>query len=418
MARKGAQPRRAHVWSSSCRRGDPLRAGRDRRQLEAGARPRPPGRHPDHADRQGQPVRGEPRRRPRQIIDERVNGSGVAEAEVTTQGNQFIVVEIPGKNRRDLVDTVQRQAQLRFRTVACSSLDPGPCGSVGGQGQGQVQNPLADLSPSDGASPDTGTGNGENAGKNKNTTKDKGENGAGKNRPGVHRRPAEPSPTPTARPAAQPSDRTRATRPARRPTAPRGRRRRDATGPARSMMKPAAGVDRRATTRTPARPPRPSVDDPDKPLVTCGVGEDADAKYLLSPAAIEGTDLDDAIGRHPAGQRAAGRSTSHRRRGQAGLQPTSRAPWSAPSSSSRSCSTATWSSPPDDSTAASPTATPRSPATSPRPSAKSLATSLKFGALPIAFSRTTRASEDDRPVARRQPAPGRPHRRPRSACCS
>ena len=35
----------------------------------------------------------------RSIIDQRVNGSGVAEAEVTTQGGNQIVVEIPGKSR-------------------------------------------------------------------------------------------------------------------------------------------------------------------------------------------------------------------------------------------------------------------------------------------------------------------------------
>jgi len=52
------------------------------------------------------------------IIDDRVNGSGVSEAEVTTQGNQFVTVEIPGESRQDLVNTVKRQAQLRFRVVA------------------------------------------------------------------------------------------------------------------------------------------------------------------------------------------------------------------------------------------------------------------------------------------------------------
>ena len=62
----------------------------------------------------------------RKIIDQRVNGSGVAEAEVTVQGNKYIVVEIPGDSRRDLVDTVKRQAQLRFRLVACSDSDPEP----------------------------------------------------------------------------------------------------------------------------------------------------------------------------------------------------------------------------------------------------------------------------------------------------
>ena len=63
----------------------------------------------------------------RKIIDQRVNGSGVAEAEVTVQGNKYIVVEIPGDSRRDLVDTVKRQAQLRFRLVACSDSDPSRC---------------------------------------------------------------------------------------------------------------------------------------------------------------------------------------------------------------------------------------------------------------------------------------------------
>lgn len=57
----------------------------------------------------------------RKIIENRVNGSGVAEAEVAVQGNRFVVVEIPGQSRRDLVETVKRQAQLRFRVVAATA---------------------------------------------------------------------------------------------------------------------------------------------------------------------------------------------------------------------------------------------------------------------------------------------------------
>ena len=72
----------------------------------------------------------------RKIIDQRVNGTGVAEAEVTTQGGNQIVVEIPGDSREDLVETVKRQAQLRFRLVACSDFSP--CGS----GTQTPQNPL------------------------------------------------------------------------------------------------------------------------------------------------------------------------------------------------------------------------------------------------------------------------------------
>ena len=39
---------------------------------------------------------------------------------MTTQGNNLIVVEIPGDSQASLVDTVKRQAQLRFRLVACT----------------------------------------------------------------------------------------------------------------------------------------------------------------------------------------------------------------------------------------------------------------------------------------------------------
>ena len=55
------------------------------------------------------------------IIDSRVNGSGVSEAEVATQGDRNIIVEIPGQNRKDLVDTVKQTAQLRFRLVAAAA---------------------------------------------------------------------------------------------------------------------------------------------------------------------------------------------------------------------------------------------------------------------------------------------------------
>src|SRR6478672_10109626 len=52
------------------------------------------------------------------IIDSRVNGSGVTEATVNTQGGNQIVVQVPGQNPENLIQTVVRQAQLRFRLVA------------------------------------------------------------------------------------------------------------------------------------------------------------------------------------------------------------------------------------------------------------------------------------------------------------
>jgi preprotein translocase subunit SecD len=56
-------------------------------------------------------------RQARDIIDQRVNASGVTEAEVTTQGGSQVLIEIPGKNEAKLVDQVGQTAQLRFRLV-------------------------------------------------------------------------------------------------------------------------------------------------------------------------------------------------------------------------------------------------------------------------------------------------------------
>src|SRR5688572_5596952 len=73
----------------------------------------------------------------RDIIDQRVNGQGVAEAEVAVQGGNNIVVEIPGESRSDLVDSVQQTAQLRFRLVAARTFGlPAQQGNQNGTQQG------------------------------------------------------------------------------------------------------------------------------------------------------------------------------------------------------------------------------------------------------------------------------------------
>lgn len=52
----------------------------------------------------------------RQIIENRVNGSGVAEAEVLIQGNNSIVINVPGHDNED-VKKIGQPAELRFRQV-------------------------------------------------------------------------------------------------------------------------------------------------------------------------------------------------------------------------------------------------------------------------------------------------------------
>jgi preprotein translocase subunit SecD len=50
----------------------------------------------------------------RQIIEDRVNGSGVAEFEVLLEGDRNIVINVPGKNKED-IRRIGQPAQLRFR---------------------------------------------------------------------------------------------------------------------------------------------------------------------------------------------------------------------------------------------------------------------------------------------------------------
>lgn len=60
----------------------------------------------------------------RDIIDNRVNGSGITGATVTTEGSDVIQVSIPGASSRNIAQQVSQTAKLAFRMVAC-----GPTGN-------------------------------------------------------------------------------------------------------------------------------------------------------------------------------------------------------------------------------------------------------------------------------------------------
>ena len=63
-----------------------------------------------------------------EIIRQRVDASGVSEAEITSQGGRNIVVSLPGNPDEATLDLVRRSAQLRFRPVllvgAPTAIDP------------------------------------------------------------------------------------------------------------------------------------------------------------------------------------------------------------------------------------------------------------------------------------------------------
>ena len=233
----------------------------------------------------------------RKIIDQRVNGSGVVEAEVTTQSGRFIVAEIPGENRRDLIDVVQRQAQLRFRLVACS--DFAPCGADAADPTQQIDPNALIPQEGDGAT-GNGAGTGEGAG-----------NGTA-NRPplGYLTRSGEStSPTPTPSDAA--SDTASDTGSAEPSGSPSPTESAAVVPPGDPALEAErldeelawinnpdqASIDAFNAFQCPTDGTPPVVvDDPNKPLVTCEQPDENGqvVKYLLSKSVIEGTDLDSA----------------------------------------------------------------------------------------------------------------------------
>lgn len=208
----------------------------------------------------------------RGIIDQRVNANGVAESDVTVQGNKNIVVEIPGKNRKSLVDAVKRTAQLRFRILAAGPAAGLPAATPSATPSGSpATTPSGTATPSAPATASTTTA-------------------TPKPRVAPHyadSKTPKPKPTPTA--TATP------TTPTATPTAPA------TTAKGASVDDPIAwsqdpGDAWQAkfaafTCPTAGDSTPPIVDDPDKPLITCN---DQGAKFLLSKAMIEGTQLKSA----------------------------------------------------------------------------------------------------------------------------
>jgi len=210
----------------------------------------------------------------RDIIEQRVNGTGVAEAEVTSQGGDQIIVEVPGQESQELVDQVGRTAQLRFRLV---------WGSPQATGQPQApQGPLAPQEPPAGGNGGGGNGSGDDGGDNGGGSGDNG-GGSGDNDSSKRR-----AVSPWMLKAAEDDVDWKKL----------GLE--DAIAISLDQPAPKEYADELASLRTELETfvcpgtegGEAQVDDvAAEPLLTC---DDQGAPYLLSPAVIEGTQLDDA----------------------------------------------------------------------------------------------------------------------------
>jgi preprotein translocase subunit SecD len=178
----------------------------------------------------------------RQIIENRVNGLGVAEAEVVTEGSSNIVISVPGDNG-DQARQLGQTAQLRFRPVITGPEPATPATS-------------SSATPSAGATP-TGS--------------------------------AAASATPSA---SAPSSAAAATSGAAASSAPSSD---GAAAPSANPDAPAVTQEQAAATYatlTCDTTSPGSVDRPEDYVASCS--KDGSAKYLLGPAVVEGTDVTDA----------------------------------------------------------------------------------------------------------------------------
>lgn len=197
----------------------------------------------------------------RTIIEQRVNGLGVGESEVTTAGGNQIIVSAPNVQRDELIQQVGQTAELRFRAVYDEQqTTPQPKASDSPSAGDPSSSPSADASAGAGSS--AGTSSSPSA---SSTDKPKGN---GRPAPAL---PTEPPVPPKPRPSVEgkgtPVDKA-------------------------IDWQPSAKDKTDFTSFTCPRDDKYYPDVSDQPLFACN--EDGTVKYLLGPMLIAGTDVTDA----------------------------------------------------------------------------------------------------------------------------
>src|SRR6476659_6327579 len=191
----------------------------------------------------------------RDIISQRVDSYGVAEAEVTTQGGRNIVVSIPGTPDAATLDAIRKPSQLRFRAVLAAATGTATATDTTGTGtpSSTATTPPPAFTPDPPATSAATSAN----------------------RAIPQALMADPTPAPTdgatgtATPTAPPTDAS------------------DTAWITPEILDQFTKLDCSKPESVNA-----VVDDPTKPLVTCS--EDKAAKYILGPVEVDGTDIADA----------------------------------------------------------------------------------------------------------------------------
>ncbi|HEU0212451.1 MAG TPA: protein translocase subunit SecD [Jiangellaceae bacterium] len=190
------------------------------------------------------------------IVRARVDGSGVAESEITTQGRTNIVVQVPDVGEEELVQLVGQTAELRFRPVRAV---------IQGGSPAPVPTPGETVTPTPGTTPTPAV-----------TPAPTASPAAGRALTDGLVAQSTESPTPTPSPTATPTP-TPGTAPTQPPAAEG-----PATADEQAQLAALDCADLQAGT----------VDDPDASLMTCD--QDNTSRFLLGPADVVGTDVDSA----------------------------------------------------------------------------------------------------------------------------
>lgn len=233
----------------------------------------------------GQEVTSEDINQAIEIIRQRVDSSGVSEAEITSQGGSNIVVALPGRPSEATLDLVRESAQMQFRPVLSFAMVTPSVGEV----EDPAVGPLAPTdapttaAPTDAATEPADGATTDPAGE---ATTDPAGSGGGAALASTTTDPAtDPATEAPADPAVEPTE------PAVEPTAPA------ATTPTNpsdlAQITPELAAEFQALTCTPdSSAAGTAPKDPASPIAVCSV--DGTMKYILGPMEIAGTDIDSA----------------------------------------------------------------------------------------------------------------------------
>ncbi|MCX5365078.1 protein translocase subunit SecD [Streptomyces sp. NBC_00124] len=202
-----------------------------------------------------------------EIMNRRVNGLGVSEAEVQTQGDRNIIVNIPkGTNSKEARDQVGTTAKLYFRPVLVQEAT----------GAAATPSPSASSSGSSSASPSPSTSESATTGEKATSSSSPSASATTQGRAASDALKADPTPSGSASASASAS-----------PSA-------SASTPSAADAKLQAAYTALDCSKQTQRNKAGDGVKPEDSTVGCGEIQGVWYKYLLGPAAVAGTEVDEA----------------------------------------------------------------------------------------------------------------------------